>query len=139
MDGPHSLTRTMNEQSSDPRIDQEFYESPRQGVIESPTSTIPLEETSSDETASIIVIPDDQVTRVHSLREVTFKDYACRTYCATMDAATADVAVASNPRSKPGNSKPGKPKPGKRKIETTDFDSMIVRTQAIHLLTFGHD
>jgi hypothetical protein len=119
-----TFTMTVTEQMP---IDQEFYESPTQSVRGSPTSTVPLDETSSSESSSVIVISNDdengQMTRVtsRSLREVPKRDYTCKVYLETMDAATSIAAP------KPNKPKANKPKASKRKIDNTDF-GFIVRT-----------
>jgi hypothetical protein len=125
----HSLqstpTLTMSEQIP---VDEAFYyEVPAQSQTQSPASTVPLDETSSCETANIVITDssdNDRVTRVpsRSLREVTKHDYAYRAYKEAMDAATAASTSSKSRRRKPGL--------GKRGREPTDVDSMLVRIQA---------
>jgi hypothetical protein len=123
-----TLAMTVNEQFP---VDQEFYhEFLTQSDTESPTSTVPLDETSSCETARITIKPDcgdnDRRTRVpsRSLREVTTHDYAYRAYKEAMDAATA--APSKSRRRKPGL--------GKRAREPTDLDSILVRIRLSRVL-----
>lgn len=100
------------------------YEVSTESHTQSPASTIPLDETSFCETASIGITgsgDNDRMTGVptRSLREGTKPDYAYRAYEEAMHTATATSTASKSRRKKPGL--------GKRGREPTDLSSILVR------------